>query len=312
VTGPQASVIVPTRDRRKSLGRALRSALWQQDVELEVIVVDDGSTDGTEAFIHSMGHPRVRLLRNDTPQGVSAGRNRGVAEARGEWIAFLDDDDVWAPDKLRVQLAALQARARGWAYGGEVIVDPELRVVDGSPPLSPEELVRALEHYNAVPAGASNVVVATDLLARVGPFDPRLSTSEDWDMWIRLSRAKLPACVPSPIVAVRLDHGYSRKMPTMLEELRVVARRHGVRVDWGRHYRWAAWEALRDGRRVEALRYYAGAIAAGDARSIARAIVALVAPGYADRRLRRTPRNEAWIAEAQVWLGALRSLEERA
>jgi glycosyltransferase involved in cell wall biosynthesis len=299
-------VIIPTRDRRSALSLALRSALGQQGTELEVIVVDDGSTDGTDYFVRGIRDPRMRLLRNGSAQGVSAARNRGIAEARGRWIAFLDDDDVWGPDKLQLQIDTLEASGRGWAYGGEVIVNPELRVLDGSPPPSPDEVVMALEHYDAVPGGASSVIASADLLARVGPFDHALSTSEDWDMWIRLSRDGPPACLGRPVVAVRLGLGYSLKMPKILQELHVVARRHGVRVDWARHYRWAAWEALRDGDRLAALRYYAEAVRHGDARSMARAGVALFWPGFAHRRRKLRPRKEAWLDEARAWLRDLR------
>jgi glycosyltransferase involved in cell wall biosynthesis len=306
---PLATAVVPTRDRRASLALALRTVLWQQEVELEVIVIDDASTDGTDGFVRQLDDPRVRLLRNETPQGVSAARNRGIAEARGEWIAFLDDDDLWAPDKLRRQLDALHDTGRAWAYGGEVIVDEQLRVLGGSPPSTPKAVVEALGNYDAVPGGVSSVVVARDILARVGPFDPQLSTSEDWDMWIRFARTGPPACVARPLVAVRLGRGSSHKMAKMVQELDVIAQRHGIRVDRARHCRWAAWEALREGRRLEALRYYAAAVAAGDPASIGRGAVALIWPRYPDRRLGRRAKADEWTAEAGTWLRALLTLE---
>ena len=105
------SVVVPTRNRSALLALTLHSVFRQQDVDLEVIVVDDASADDTAAVLRTIADPRLRLIRHETSQGVSAARNRGAAQARGEWIAFLDDDDLWAPAKLALQLRA--ARASG-------------------------------------------------------------------------------------------------------------------------------------------------------------------------------------------------------
>src|SRR6266508_5650845 len=234
------TVVIPTHDRCALLALTLRSVLWQRDVELEVVVVDDGSSDDTAAVVAGLGDTRVRLVRHPTAQGVSAARNRGIAEARGAWVAFLDDDDLWAPDKLARQLQAAQHAGRAWVYAGEVSVDERLRVIDGGPPAPPEQVVELLERHNAVPAGASNVMVRADALARAGSFDTRLRNNEDWDMWIRLARLGAPAWVSRPLVALRIHSGNaSRNMNRMLQELDVIERRHQLSVDWAAHYRRA-------------------------------------------------------------------------
>ena len=117
---PDISVVIPTRNRRRLLALALASVLDQRGVRLEVIVVDEASTDDTVEMVRSIADPRVRLVRHAVPLGKSAARNRGIAESVGDWIAFLDDDDLWAPDKLRLQLQALRAERRAWAYTGAV------------------------------------------------------------------------------------------------------------------------------------------------------------------------------------------------
>ena len=212
-------------------------------------MVDDGSTDGTAAMVAGLGDERVRLLRHDRSRGVSAARNTGIAAARGEWVAFCDDDDLWAPDKLARQLEAAARAGRHWVYAGDVEVDDRLRVVAGASPAPPERVVELLARHNAVPAGASNVVVRTDALARCGPFDAQLPNNEDWDMWIRLARLGPPAWVPQPLVALRQHAGNaSWNMARMLRELQIIERRHGIAADRAAHYRWAAWVALRAGR----------------------------------------------------------------
>jgi glycosyltransferase involved in cell wall biosynthesis len=309
VQEPEVSVIIPTRDRRDRVRSAIRSALAQRDVGLEVLVVDDASSDGTGAMVTALGEPRARVVRNDTSLGESGARNRGIDEAMGKWIAFLDDDDLWAPDKLARQLDALRTTGRSWAYGGEVVVDDDLNVLSGSPPPGPEEVAAALVRYNAVPGSASNVVVASELLARVGPFDPELRRTPDWDMWLRLIREGLPAAVNRPIVAIRLHPGnMSRDMGVMIRELDVIAARHGIPVDRARHHRWAAWTSLVDGRRADAFRHYARAVAAGDPMSVIRALAALGPSRAWPRSSGASPtagRRDAWIEEARTWLAPL-------
>ena len=302
MSDPEVSVIVPTRNRSQRLAVALRSALEQEGVDLEVVVVDDGSTDDTQELVARIDDPRISYVHRDDPGGVSLARNVGIQQARGRWIAFLDDDDVWAPTKLSRQVAAMVAQGRTWSYAGEVLVDADLRVVAGSPPPPPEEVVRRIERHNSVPAGASNVVVGSDRLAQVGAFDASLTIGEDWDLWIRLARSGPPGWVRSPLVAIS-QHGTnaSRDVEAMLRQLDVIEQRYGIRVDRARHYRWAAWLALLEGRRGRATRYYVRAVGAGDPRSLARATLAAVWPGAVTRRA-SSGDADAWIAEARTWL----------
>ena len=302
----EVAVVVPTHSRPGLLALTLGSIVAQRATDMVVAVVDDGSSDPETVrdVVEALQDSRVRLIRCDSPRGVTASRNTGISSTSSEWLAFCDDDDVWAPEKLKAQLAAARGSAAGWVYTGQVSIDGELRVLDGAPPLPPGELVKALEYYNPVPAGSSNVMVLRNVLAAVGSFDPTLLSVGDWDMWIRLARYGLPACVPQPLVGCRV-HGatITANRRLMLEEVDIVARRHRAPVDWLRHLRWAAWNSMLEGRRFEALGYYGHAIAQGDLTSVARAAIALVYPGIARRRAAHP--IDPWARAAEVWLAAL-------
>jgi glycosyltransferase involved in cell wall biosynthesis len=308
VSDPDVSVVLPTRDRYRFLNRAVTSALAQTGVQLEVLVVDDASTDATNEMMSQLADPRVRYVRKTVSEGVSAARNTGISEAKGRWIAFLDDDDVWSPDKLARQVSVMDANGTAWSFGGDVAVDSELNILGGGPPPSSDEVVRLVERHNSVPAGASNVVVSAEALAAAGPFDIGLTNSEDWDMWIRLARAGPPDSVSRPLVAITYHDGNaSRNMDSMLRQLDLVAKRYGIRIDRARHLRWAAWHALLEGRRADAARYYARAAAAGDIASLGRIAVAIVDPGFATRRKQRgSAGHDSWIAQAREWLEPLK------
>jgi hypothetical protein len=120
---------------------------------------------------------------------VSTSRNRGIVESDGEWIAFLDDDDLWSPDKLGMQVARAEATGPDWSYGGSVALLPTLEICGAGPPPSAEAVCRELPLRNIVPGGASNVVVRRSLLSERRPFDTALRHMSDWDMWIRLASA---------------------------------------------------------------------------------------------------------------------------
>ena len=308
------SVVIPTRDRRHLLRFAVLSVLSQQHVDIEVIVVDDASTDGTADMVSGLADRRVRVVRQTPSGGVSAARNRGIAETRGVWVAFLDDDDLWAPQKLAFQLEAATRSSRTWVYTGDVNVDDDLRVLTGSAPPTPEQVMERMPRYNPVPSGASNVLVRADALAEAGPFDPGLKRTEDWDMWIRVARTGAPAFVPRPFVAYRFHSAnVAAETTAIIEEADRLAARHGIPVDRAAMQRRAAWISLRANDRRRAIRHYARAVALGDIRSAARAAVALVHPAVGSNRLfallPQSPADDARRREAQEWLDDLSRLE---
>jgi glycosyltransferase involved in cell wall biosynthesis len=217
---PEITVVIPTRNRWPLLRRALRTALWQDDVSLEVIVVDDGSTDETPEELAGLSDRRVRSVRHVQSKGLPAARNAAIREARSEWLAFLDDDDLWAPRKLRFQLDAAGDDVVLVA-GGTVFVDAEGRVLHyRSPPRSMRDFSARLLSWNVV-GSPSGVIARTQVVRDVGGFDEDLSMLEDWDLWLRLAPAGIFAGVPVPLVAYTLHSGnmHARSTSELLAQL---------------------------------------------------------------------------------------------
>jgi glycosyltransferase involved in cell wall biosynthesis len=282
-------------------------------VDLEVILVDDGSTEDVTSLIEEFHDDRVRLLRNEAAQGVSAARNRGIEVARAEFVAFIDDDDLWAPDKLRIQLDAIERSERCWAYGGAVKIDLEGEIIGGVPPPEPEEVSRRLPRWNLIPGGCSSVIARRSTLIAAGGFDRSLINLADWDLWIRIGRQGLPACASGPVVAYRIhSNNSSTNLPLVLSELDRLDGRYGVPVDRGAVHHYLAWVALRSRDRRKGITHLLRATAGGDGRAVARSVAALlrgrlerafptIVPPSQSQRAHRE-----WRAPATAWLKELR------
>ena len=227
---PVVSVVIPTRNRERLIAAAVANALAQREVDLEVVVVDDASTDGTATVLRELNDPRVRVVTRPTQGRLAAARNSGIEAAQGEWIALLDDDDVWSPDKLVRQVRVAREGDAGFAYSGAITVDQNLHPLHLWRLPEPDHLLAELLALNVLPAGASNVLVRTDLLRRLGGFDVSLSHTADWDMWIRMANAVAGAVVTEIQVAYRIHpHGQeSNRGDEMMEELELIEDKHSA------------------------------------------------------------------------------------
>ena len=297
---PEVTVVIPTRNRRTVLMRTLASALAQEDVDVEVVVVDDGSSDGSDAAVRELEDPRVRVVRRDSATGVAAARNAGITAARGEWVAFLDDDDLWSPHKLRRQLDA--ARGADFAYTAAVFVTPGLAPIRVRSAPDPAELLERFPYTNPVAAGGSTVIARTELLRRLGGFDERLFQLCDWDLWWRLAEAGSGAACDEPLVAYVIHSGSMRLTDRrdVLRERDYLDEKHHVSERQRRHpdriwfWRWAAEGAVRAGRRWKAAGLFMrGAIAHRSGQDVRLALGTLAHGdpdrGQGDRGLERTP-----------------------
>lgn len=257
-------MIIPTRNRWQWLSESLGSALSQQEVDLEVVVVVDGSTDETGERLSDLARSesRLRVVGQSQARGVAHARNTGLAAAQGTWVSFLDDDDVWAPRKLRTQLDAAAGEDAVFAYSAAVWVDQALAPIAVLPPPDAHDLERTLLASCAIPAGASNVVARTDLVRSLGGFDEALPHFDDWDMWIRLAGAGRAAASEDAVVAYR-HHASNRILVEGIDfqrEFERLACKHRARLGVGmdRHeaQRWLARGHRRAGRRFRAASLY--------------------------------------------------------
>ena len=198
----QVSVIIPTYNRAGFLRGAVQSVLDQSYKDVEIIVVDDGSTDETAAVVESFDQVAIRYLRHDRRCGSGAARNTGVLHAGGEYVAFLDDDDEWYPEKLMRQMEAMATSPAevGAVYTGSFCVDPATRqIVAQRVPTARGDVHKALLGGNCV-GGASSMLMRRGCFDRVGLFDERLASLEDHDLWLRTARLYQFESIRAPLV----------------------------------------------------------------------------------------------------------------
>jgi hypothetical protein len=297
------SVVIPTYNRADSVMDAIHSVLAQRFGELELIVVDDGSTDDTAVRIAAVADPRLRYVRG-RHAGVSAARNLGVSRAGGELLAFLDSDDLWRADKLACEVAFLARHPEVDA----VFTDLEKRHGDRVYPsfmrqtavfsrrlhgaaypdglvLEPREMRLCL--LEEVPIKPSALTLRRTAFDRVGGFDETWSSSEDWEFLLRLARAHRFAYLDRPLAVLFISPDslhvvdQSRGEAAMIRLLRrerlgladdaeaLAAVRRGL-VSRIRHF---AWHHVDRGRRVPAFRIFLQGFAlTGDPGLLARAL----------------------------------------
>jgi len=267
---PTVSIVIPAYNAAGTIAETLDSIERQTCGDYETIIVDDASVDATRQVVERRNH-ECRVLCLDKNSGPAAARNRGIGEARGTWIAFLDADDTWLPKRLETQLrlARREPDVGMWcggtvAYGGARSDDEDR--VPGARKIS----IRDLAVRN--PIATSSVLVKKDALEAVGGFDESFCGPEDYDLWIRIA-AKYPVkCVEAPVARYRERSGSlsmddRRFMP---EVLRVIQKAYGPNGALAGHshlrkaalmyqYDHAAWMAFCRGARWTALRWLARA-----------------------------------------------------
>jgi glycosyltransferase involved in cell wall biosynthesis len=268
---PRVTVAVSTWNRAHLVGRAIASILAQTFADFEVLVVDDGSTDHTPGVLAGIGDPRLRIIRLDPNGGISRARNAALATARGEWLAFLDDDNEWEPEYLARQLALAESHP----HAGVVYCRARRRDVRTGRDMAVPEAVWQGPVFRRLVAGwmplVSCTLVRRAALADAGGFDESLRASEDRDMWLRLARRTDFAGTTAVLVARHEHRGaqLSRNYPLLLRDAAVLDRtwKAAIVATCGRlaYLRWRtslvaiaeiarALRGVEDGRPMEAVR----------------------------------------------------------
>jgi len=264
---PTVSVVIPAYNAAWCIGRAIDSVLAQSFRDLEVIVVDDGSTDDTAKMLAAYG-PRIRVV-SKLNGGMSSARNAGIALARGPYLAFLDADDRWLPEKLSRQVELLDSRHDlSFCSTTATLESPEGETIGiwGCQRLANPSLADIFEHHAAIAGGASSVLARRELVVSLNGFDDKLFGAEDTDLWIRLASRGGYACIPEPLVVVLKRPGsVSRNRASMRQGALAMTRKNRPLLpprQQGAYWRaiyagilcdYAKW-AWRDGDRTSAIR----------------------------------------------------------
>lgn len=217
---PEVSVIIPSYNSADTLPRAIGSVLAQTISDFEVVVVDDASEDDTEVVVEAYDDDRISFVKHEQNKGGSAARNTGLEHTSGRYVAYLDADDEWHPQKLEKQLAELESRSDDWvAVHCDRAYDMSLRLrvafalssIVGAKKKNPpkeggEELIKEILLLN-LSTGASTLLVERDTVEKIGGFDPVFPRHQDWEFLIRVLQQGKLAYVDEQLV---LKHGTGR------------------------------------------------------------------------------------------------------
>jgi glycosyltransferase involved in cell wall biosynthesis len=226
---PAVSVVIATRNYGRYLAAALRSVLWQTWRDLEVVVIDDGSTDDTAAVVQPLlTDQRVHYYRTDG-LGQSRAKNLGIQLSRAPLIAFLDGDDEWAPEKLEKQLPLFANPVVGVVYSRRTLMDE-----GGNDRATPQAAMVRGQAYDHLlvqnPVCFSSVIVRRTVFENVGMFDPNLPLAIDYDLWLRVARHYEFDYVDEPLVRYRTGHAnLSSRIVERLTAVLAILRRSLVR-----------------------------------------------------------------------------------
>ena len=237
MTAPAVSIILPTFNRLKYLRLAIDSVFAQTLADWELLIADDGSDEETRAYLRGLENlPRVKVIWLSHSGNPSAVRNAALREARGDYIAFLDSDDMWMPAKLERQIDVLRASHRRWIYTGYVRIGDagETKTLPSPKRWLPYRgaILEPLLRLEAAVATAA-VLVERHLLAQAGGFDEELLMFEHYDLWLRLALHSEVELIDEPLTCLR-SHGqhYSQEgIPMLAGRCRLLSKQRGRATD---------------------------------------------------------------------------------
>tara|TARA_X000000950_G_scaffold59730_1_gene72534 strand:+ start:5636 stop:6481 length:846 start_codon:yes stop_codon:yes gene_type:complete len=183
--GMKISVIIPTYNRKKTLARAIQSVINQSLSPFEILIIDDGSNDGTEEWVKENFQNIKYIYQNN--RGVSSARNIGIENANGDWVAFLDSDDEWLPNKLHEQLKAIESNPEvKFFHTNEIWIRNGVRVnqMKKHKKYGGYIFEKCLDMCRVSP---SSVLIQKEVFDNIGVFDESLRVCEDYDLWLRIT-----------------------------------------------------------------------------------------------------------------------------
>jgi glycosyltransferase involved in cell wall biosynthesis len=205
---PVVSVIIPTFNREKFVGKAIQSVLVQSFPDFEIIIVDDGSTDGTTEVVKSFSADRLQYIYQPN-HGRSNARNHALRLARGRYIAFLDSDDLYLPGKLELQVNYLDCHPDvGMVYTSAYCIDESGNQLEYQYEAKTSgRIYRDIAFFVPVTITLPTVMVRREVFDKVGNFDESMERFEDTDMWRRIAKTYLVGAIPTPTCYLRTHHG---------------------------------------------------------------------------------------------------------
>lgn len=272
---PIVSVVIPVYNGEETIKQTIESVLSQTFSDFELIVINDGSTDATVNVVSTFQDPRIKVFSYPNA-GLSASRNRGISLASGNYISFIDADDLWTADKLEAQVSALQENPQAaLAYSWTDYIDESGQFFRQGPHFNFSGDVFAKLLLSDFVGNGSNPLIRKQAFSEVGGFDESLNAAEDWDMWLRLAARYEFVAVPFTQILYRQSPTSMSANPRKMEvaSLRVINRALAEapesiqslrRICIGNRYKGLTWKTLtgfpEPGKGVTAARFFLHAI----------------------------------------------------
>ena len=193
------SVVIPTHNRSAILRKAIESVIAQTYSDVEIIIVDDASTDNTKEVIESFNYDKIKYFYNNTSLGATGARNKGIENSFGEFVAFLDDDDIWYKNKLELQVKLFQNPLVGLVYSSIELFFEQYNISYNTSPSKKGSIYKDMLIQNCV-GGTVSAIVRKKALLESGFFDTIFPAREEYDLWIRISKNWEIDFIPKPLV----------------------------------------------------------------------------------------------------------------
>jgi len=264
---PKVTVVIPAYNAMTYLPETLDSVLKQTFIDFEALIINDGSTDHVVSWMAEIADPRVKLISQEN-QGLPGARNTGIVHAQGEYVAFLDADDLWEPTKLEKQVHSLDSKPEvGLAYAWTLLIDQQGESTGAVTASHVEGNVWQRLLLGDIIGSGSSAMIRRSCFDKVGVFDTELTSIEDCDMWVRIA-AHYPFAVIKEVLVYYRQHpsNMSKNYDKMIHNSRLKIEKQFKEVPlellylrsqaYGHVLLWLAWKVMFDGGNPEQANYF--------------------------------------------------------